>query len=205
MRPTPVPVVPIRDDYSSEAIDLLRDAGFSSGNVQLRLRRWDAPVAVFIGGSPTSDDITTVHGTLQEIAAVTGHPIRVVDAGEASNVDIFFVPRRDFAFYLPGVNTPESVIGYARWWTSNYRMTRSVIVVDFARSGYARSALVIHELAHAFGINHADEYPDSLYAPINTGRSEYFRPVDLEAMKLLYDSRLWPGMSVTEFDVVAAR
>ena len=202
--PTSAPATSLREDYSAAALSLFRDAAFSSGGEQFQLIRWDSPVVVAIGGSPTGDDITTVHANLQDIAAATGHPIRVAEAGEVSNVQVLFVPRRDFGLWLPGAVYTDDTVGLAwRWW-SDFRLTQSTIVVDFTRSGWERNNLVIHEIAHAFGMLHADDDPDSVYFPFLTGRFERFRPLDLKVMKLLYDNRLFSGMTLAEFDALTA-
>ena len=105
---------------------------------------------------------------------------------------------------MPGAVYTDSTVGLAWQWFTNYRMTKSTIVVDFTRSGWERNNLVIHEIAHAFGMRHADGDPDSVYYPYLTGKFERFRPLDLEVMKLLYDDRLFPGMTLADFDALAA-
>lgn len=202
--PTPAPATTLRDDYSAAALSLFRDAAFTSSGTEFRLLRWDSPVVVSVGGSPTVDDITTVHANLQDIAAATGHPVRVAEEGEASNVQVLFVPKRDFGLWLPGAVYTDATVGLAWRWFNNFRMTQSTIVVDFTRSGWERNNLVIHEIAHAFGMLHADGDPDSVYYPYLAGRFERFRPLDLEVMKLLYDDRIFPGMTLAEFDALAA-
>ncbi len=201
---TPTPATSLRDNYSSAAISLFRDAAFTSSGKEYGLLRWDSPVVVSIGGSPTSDDITTVHANLQDITAATGHPIRVAGEGEASNVQVLFGLQRDFRLWLPGAVYTDITVGLARRWWTNFRMTQSTIVVDFTRSGWERNNLVIHEIAHAFGMLHADGDSDSVYFPFLTGKFERFRPLDLEVMKLLYDDRITPGMTLADFDSLVA-
>ena len=201
---TPTPATSLRDDYSSAAISLFRDAAFTSSGKESRLLRWDSPVVVSVGGSPTSDDITTVHANLQDITAATGHPIPVAEEGEASNVQVIFGLQRDFGLWLPGAVYTDRTVGLARRWWNNFRMTQSTIVVDFTRSGWERNNLVIHEIAHAFGMLHADGDSDSVYFPFLTGKFERFRPLDLEVMKLLYDDRITPGMTLADFDALVA-
>jgi len=183
------------------------------------LRRWKAPVRIGIAFGPSVPpsqrmrDRADVRAYAARLALATGHPISV--SGPA-NFMVFFVGEDDRADMLnavaprlPGVtlanltalrDLPDdaycAVAAYAAG-TNRATYTAAVAVIRSENPDLLRLSCIHEELAQGLGL--ANDSPDARPSIFNDD-DEFALLTDHDEalLGMLYDSRLQPGMSLTE-------
>ena len=207
--------IALRDEYVVER------GRFVSREAPSRLRRWQSPVRMGIefGAAVPPDqraaDTATVRNLAARLARATGHPITVADRVEDANFRILVLTeeeRRAFGPRLrslvPGIDplTTDTITGLP--------LSASCLVVAFASQGswvYSQAVAVIRaelpdlsrqscfheELAQGLGLpNDSDAARPSIFN--DTLEFALLTRHDELLLRILYDTRLRPGMTPAE-------
>jgi hypothetical protein len=182
---------------------------YSINTYQGQRLRWNPCTAVHwradLRNAPAGT-LTTVKNAVAELSAKTGIPF--VYDGAAT-----YIPQRgsynqpaplvisfgrragrpSASSYLPGGTT----VGYGGYQATGssvngkvvYKITKGFVVIDADRypglSSKIRSDIVMHELGHAAGLNHAKSAQELMYPSISNGSPNGYAAGDLTGLRLL--------------------
>jgi hypothetical protein len=184
-----------------------------------RLRRWQEPVRVslhFGASVPAArrgTDRARVASLLARLARVTGHPIRLVDRDGNFHLHIVDEDERRalgsaVAAAMPGMS-PSEIATFTGMPTSTYCQVSAM--VDNASSEYRRAFAVVRaehpDLLHlaclheeiAQGLGLPNDSPLARPSIFNDDQEfALLTPMDELMLRMLYDARLRPGMTISE-------
>jgi len=184
-----------------------------------RLRRWQEPVRMtlhFGASIPETrrgTERARVASLLARLARVTGHPIRLVDSN--GNFQLHFVDEDERRALGPAVSagmpgmSPSEVASFTDMPTSTYCQVSAM--VDNASSEYRRAFAVVRaehpDLLHlaclheeiAQGLGLPNDSPLARPSIFNDDQEfALLTPMDELMLRMLYDDRLRPGMTISE-------
>ncbi|MFN3822643.1 MAG: DUF2927 domain-containing protein [Pseudorhodobacter sp.] len=184
-----------------------------------RLRRWKDPVRMMLhfGASVPQarrgTERARVASYLARLSRVTGHPIRLVDRDANFHLHIVDEDERralgpTIAAAMPGMNATE-IGAFTRMPASTYCQVSAM--VDNATSEYRRAFAVVRsehpDLLHlaclheeiAQGLGLPNDSPLARPSIFNDDQEfALLTPMDELMLRMLYDARLRPGMSIAE-------
>lgn len=191
-----------------------------------RLRRWAVPVRVALrfGATVPADrraiETARVSSYLARLSNLTGHSIRLSDRG--ANFQLHIVnedERRELgptiSTNMPGISASE-VAAFTDMPTATYCQVSAL--VDNASSEYRRAFAVVRsehpelfnlsclheEIAQGLGL--PNDSPQARPSIFNDDQEfALLTPMDELMLRILYDSRLRPGMSVAEARPIVAQ
>ncbi|SNX67472.1 hypothetical protein SAMN05878503_101106 [Cereibacter ovatus] len=195
------------------------NGGFSQRETESRLRRWAGPVRVGLSFGPSvplerrETDRARVASYLGRLAAITGHPVALSDT--SPNFFLHIVAedeRRTLApaigAALPGLS-PAEIAGITDMPRSTYCLvyalsddatsiyTRAFAVIRAEHPDLLRLSCLHEELAQGLGL--ANDSPSARPSIFNDDEEFALLTRQDELMlKMLYDPRLRPGMTVEE-------
>jgi hypothetical protein len=201
------------DEYVDQGGGLVADARVSS------LRRWSGPVRIGVTFGATVDpaqamrDRTSVAAYAGRLARVSGHPIRVTD--QNPNFHVLFLTEDDrmaaadtVRALIPGVQDstlrtiltmPRSTyclaVGFSEGGSDSY--SSALVVIRAEHPDLMRLACIHEEIAQGLGL--VNDSPTARPSIFND--NEEFGLLTLHdelLLKILYDSRLRPGLSAAE-------
>ena len=172
---------------------------YSASDSPARLTRWENEITLWVGGSPTPEDLETLTAFLSELGEkVPGlPPVRRVRMDTDAAVRVWFVPDRMLPYYIEdytGDNWGFFHYDYRRFVICSARIGIASDVTDQAE----RNHLILEELTGALGLpGDHDVYEDSiLYQGWTT--VQQLSDVDWRMLNLLYSPLLVPGMTEQE-------
>jgi hypothetical protein len=195
------------------------------------LRRWTAPVRMRMEFDPLvppaqrRKDMADVRAYAARLSGLTDHPIEVLRAGAAPDEANFHVlvlnedTRRGYGAQLaelvPGIDPaavrvitemPRSVsclvLAFARSGTSTY--SQAIAVIRAELPDLTRLSCYHEELAQGLGLpNDSDDARPSIFN--DTEEFALLTTHDELLLRILYDSRLRPGMKETEARPIVRR
>ncbi len=163
-----------------------------------RLRKWLTNPRIRVNLNPTPADRAFLTSLIAEINSLqSAIVLSQVESGE--NVDLYFVSTNQFTDC-----DPHAENGYAAYFV-RYDNTRDSYVIDGANvmiasdiEPEARQAAMRQDITQMLGLpNDSDRYNDSAFRldwPLPTDYSA----IDRRLIRLLYDPRLKPGMSIDD-------
>jgi len=163
-----------------------------------RLRKWLTNPRIRVNLNPTWADRDFLTSLIQEINSLqSALVLSQVESGE--NVDLYFVSTNQFTDC-----DPHAQNGYAAYFV-RYDNTRDPYVIDGANvmiasdiAQDARLAAMRQDITQMLGLpNDSDTYPDSAFRMDWPLPTEY-SAIDRQILRLLYDPRLKPGMSIDD-------
>ncbi|AZB55929.1 DUF2927 domain-containing protein [Cereibacter sphaeroides] len=205
--------IALYDEYERQG------GGFAQREVESRLRRWEAPVRVGLrfGASVPEErratDRARIASYLARLAKITGHPIALADSGINFWLQVVSEDERralgpQVAEALPTLSAAE-IAGITQLPTTTYCLVYALS--DDATSVYNRAFAVIRsehpdllrlaclheEIAQGLGL--ANDSPNARPSIFNDDEEFALLTTQDELMlKILYDRRLKPGMTVEE-------
>ncbi len=189
-----------------------------------RLHRWERPVRIRIRFGDTiskaqqAKDRANIVSYAARLARVTGHPISI--AGSAVNMHVFIVnedERRVIGPQLrqivPGLdqsavdavqNMARSTfcLAFARDAANNGAYTEAVVVIRGEHPDLLRLSCIHEEIAQALGVS--NDSPSARPSIFNDDEEfGLLTTHDEMLLRMLYDARMRPGMTVSEARPVA--
>ena len=186
-----------------QALELLAVSGFQSeygkGEAGQNLTRWQKPIRIWVGGTPTGKDLNELDSFLMQLSfRVPGLPaISRVKTEEEANIRIYFVKYQNMPRYVQNFQSGS-------WGFFSYYENKGVIYkadIAIARdkaSQNARYHILKEELTGALGLpNDHLVYTDSiLYQKYTVTRQ--LSEVDWLMLNMLYSPVTRPGMTWSE-------
>lgn len=203
--------------YSHEAINYFSEVAFGAefGNSQGLnfIVKWGRGMRVYISNA-NQDDIAEARRIVDELAALTGLSIDFTDQPLTGNnfphdtIHIVYTTQDAFN-RLCGLNRYQSVVVqthgeqkgfFCNDWNERYIITRANILIDNSiQSQDQRNHLLREELTQSFGImKDSYAYTDSIFhADYGYTPTEYSE-LDKQVIRILYDRKLSPGMTLEQ-------
>ncbi len=150
------------------------------------IRRWEQPIAIFVGGEKPEGAQAKIDQTFQDAADVTGIRYAFVEDREKANFQIDFDNLDKYV-----VNTVQHVRCYTRPTSSNGRMESAIVRIGL-KDNYAVEHCIVHEILHGLGLGHAHNLPSAVNYRMALERMSKW---DRAALQLIYDSRFRGGMT----------
>ena len=123
-------------DGKLQALNLLKICAFSTeyGDERDTLARWEGPIRVYAGGAPTETDMNELDAFLMELSfRVPMLPtVERVENADSANMQIFFVPEKEFektGQYVDGTVFCEGLVRYRGSWYLYYGCADSFVGV----------------------------------------------------------------------------
>ena len=204
---------PLNEIYSPREIALFNQAAFGidpenldtacairgdCGLDAFRIRKWETDISLWITGEFTDEDrdeLLRIAAELDDL--LPDLSVAVTDDRLAANIIVAYNPRTD----LPPDEDPHP-LGFAAPRGDSWDFTTAAIFIDSLQAPRPRQVILRHELTHAIGFSfHATSHPDSVLFIRPTEEITYppaFSAVDNAIIRILYDSRVLPGMSLAD-------
>lgn len=175
--------------------------GSEYGSSQPVIHKWTDDVRIKINGEPTSEDLDSLDKVIADLNSLI-NDISLETVTFNQNIDIYFTSVNQFESILPSY-VPGNMGFFSVWWDSNGVIYVGKILIATDRiNQQERSHLIREELTQSLGImKDSYRYEDSIFYQGWTDTSSYL-PIDRAVIRLLYDSRLVPGM--TQEQVISA-
>lgn len=176
-----------------------------------KLRKWRQPIIYQfqhdVADKSLHEQLTTLH--LQQLSAITDHPIQTTAGGEAANLRIIFTDEARYAEHLNESmrldnNSVEQLsrnsVCIANFSTNNAdEIIKALVIipVDRARAHAKLLACIVEELTQIMGLPNDDV---AVFPSIFNDRSHdnFLSGLDYVLLKLLYQPELKPGMNASQ-------
>ncbi len=168
--------------------------GSEYGLGNFAVRKWQTDIRFEVIGDPTLRDLEVLHDVVAELNHLIGDHVTLSIVPADGNVKIHFIPHDEFHYYEPG-----GIVFYGgffwTWWNAVGEIHSGRIVIGADRiTQHVRSHLIREEVTQVLGLmNDSEKYPDSIFFQ-NFSTIQEFSGLDLQIIKLLYDSEIHTGM-----------
>jgi hypothetical protein len=177
-----------------------------------RIRKYDAPVRVFIDGAKRVDRKAQLANIVADIATRVRHlDIAMAENGESANVVVKLVRDRDLyrtigAFYgserareIRSNLDPQCLSGFRK--NEKYEIEHSDVILTVDNGDFIFFDCAYEELLQSLGpINDTNSIPWTMFN--DSVQMGFFDVYDQYLLNILYDPRIRPGMSVAEVRAV---
>lgn len=175
------------------------------------LRKWLQPILYQflhdVGDKHLHEQLSSVH--LQQLSAITGHPIEATTGKDSANLQIIFTDEARLAGYLSNAmrlddttvkHLSRNSVCIANFSVNKYGEIEQALVlipVDRARAHAKLMACIVEELTQIMGLPNDDV---AVFPSIFNDRSHdnFLSGLDYVLLKLLYQSDLTPGMNALQ-------
>lgn len=190
------------------ALELIHTVGYAAeyGTRGDNLIRWEEPLRIYVGGSPTRADLNTLNSFMIQLACrVPNLPnMTRVDSAASANVTIYFVPLAQMKNYVTDYR--EGNWGYVYYRYRNFRLvSMQIAIATDVTDQKARNHLIMEEMVNGLGLgNDHYVYSDSItYQPWTTVQE--LSDVDWLMLNMIYHEDAYPGMTWNQFYQVTNR
>lgn len=196
-------------DDQIAVIDYFKDValGFEFGNASAITRKWNTPMKVYVGGTPTSELITELDDIVKEITPLItdGFSIEMVSDSLQSNYYVFFGSGAAYADVFP----PASNYISNNWglffinWNGQNQLNSGSMYVDIERADLnAQKHFLREEFTQSLGLaKDSSQYPLSIFQSAWTTTTTY-APIDRSLVRLLYHPQVTSGLNAMEVEKV---
>ena len=149
----------------------------------------------------SQEDIRELDSIISELSELTNLKIRRVTDNTA-NISIYFVAQKDFKKYMPnyGLINPQVGVFTTQYDRSDRFIISAIICIENAVRGVKRLHLLREELTQTFGLqNDSHKYSNSIFHQDPHYTPTAYSQIDKQVIKMLYDKKVKPGMSKSEF------
>ncbi|MGQ0663871.1 MAG: DUF2927 domain-containing protein [Pseudomonadota bacterium] len=176
---------PKRVDYFLKAFD--ETALWHDGRVPVAVRKWTGPIRVRMTGPMSSSYADMVLETLDKMAGLAG--ITVDRLQPDATDENFLVKFLETSALFAGGRRAGCVTNTR--WGSNSALTKAELHINLSQ-GFGLKACIVHELMHAMGFPGHPHDLDTVLSYVY--RRDRLTEIDEMAIRVLYDSRITPGM-----------
>lgn len=188
--------------YTNEQLDYLLEVaiGTEFGDASNSIKKWIENVYIKVYGSTTLEDMQTLQKVVSELNELID-PIEITivsdtQTDQKSNIDIYFVPEKEFAQYEPNYR-PLNYGFFWVWWRDHVIYRSRIMISTEGVTQVERSHLIREELTQSLGLMiDSSLYPDSIFFEGWTQTLEY-APIDRLLIEMLYQPEIMPGMTIT--------
>ena len=171
-----------------------------SGNV---IHKWTDDIRIKIKGNPTDRDIETINEVISELNYIIDG-ITLDTVVWNPDIEIYFAAVEGFSSIEP--NYIRGNMGFFwTWWDDSGALYRArILIATGGINQKERSHLIREELTQSLGMmNDSYEYKDSIFYQEWTDAGSY-ADIDTAVIRILYDPRIEPGMTMDEIGEVIA-
>ncbi|HWI52877.1 MAG TPA: DUF2927 domain-containing protein [Symbiobacteriaceae bacterium] len=183
-------------DQADDALSYLEEvalSGFEFGSAPHVVYKWTHDIEVSVSGSPSESDqaaLRTIISDLNELIA----PLKVRQVPDDGDITIWYGDDSQFAKRLSGY-TPGNRGYFQVKYGMDYSLHASSILISTEVDAAARAHLVREELTQSFGFfNDSWAEEASIFYQGWTTTPRYSEQ-DKAIIRMLYDSRIKPGMT----------
>lgn len=208
--PTPTPTkTPISSFYGIDAsefgfsrkevmdyfCEVALTSEFTHGATVDYVRKWTTPIVASINGYPDNADLVLVGRLFEALNSVYGFPgISLADGTKAVNLEIYFLPYKEYQERAVPAVGDESSNGFSTFWYRDSVINRGEIGImnDMTRTN--KNHVILEEIVQVLGLqNDSYMYSDSLFYQ---AYNEPQWPSDLDwlLLRYLYLPEIKPGM-----------
>lgn len=188
-------------DALQTALELCKTCAFAAefGGAH-KLARWEEPIRIFVGGSPTRADRETIEDFILQLAyrVPTMPNVTVVGNRADANMFIWYGPLDEMSQHV--TNYPEGNWGAFTYWYRSYRMVKAEIgIASDVTNQRERNHLVMEEIVGALGLTNDHEvFSDSILYQRWTTTQE-LSEVDWLMLNMIYHPDVAPGWDWSTF------
>lgn len=168
-------------------------SGFEFGSAPSVVYKWTHDVEIRVEGEPTEGDKQALNSVISDLNELVA-PLKVTMVPDGGDITVYYGDDSEFPRRLPGY-TP----GNRGYFEVSYGATHAILGADILIStqvdAAARAHLLREELTQSFGF-FQDSWVDkeSIFYQGWTTTQQYAER-DREIIRMLYDTRIRPGMS----------
>lgn len=182
--------------YTPAQIDYFLEVALGSefGDSPTTIKKWNKDVRIKVLGSPTQQDVKTLHAAIDEINSITPG-VHLQLNSQNPNVTIYFVPESNFSKYEANYS-PINLGFFWNLWKENNIIYNSKILISTNRiTQTERSHLIREELTQSLGLmKDSYRYKDSVFYQGWTSVTQY-ADIDKALIEMLYRPEIRPGMT----------
>ncbi|MDB4292356.1 DUF2927 domain-containing protein [Maribacter sp.] len=171
------------------------------------MRKWDAPMKLFLDGTISQSFRTTVETVIAEYNALTAtgsFNIALVDTEMESNAKLYFGAKEDIETIFPEMYAEIKDLSFDGY-------SRASFAGDFYRTGqiWVSSSIDVlfkHELGHAMGMGHSHlcDAPNPSVMCASIAQDSTFLEIEEEVIKFFYHAAMPSGISAEEIEATLA-
>lgn len=188
-------------NVSVESLDHFKEvAGSSEFGGQQNIRKWpQGEIRLCAAGQQNDTDKQELTRIVDDLNGLISPSNKIVQSCDTPQIKLTYAPESEFKS-LESNYVPRN-LGF--FWTnygSNNQISNANILIDSTNNvtQQERNHLTREELTQSLGLmQDVENDPTSIFSQQWTNTNE-FSPKDRDAIRLLYDSRVQPGMSVEQ-------
>ena len=169
------------------------------------ISKWgDGEVGYYVAGNPTASDLAEVESIISKLdSLIPMLRFRALELSEAElDVSMFIAFAGEGDDMLERVGASDWMIfaGLGMVGGDNFVISKTVIFINSDHPGELRRQAIVEEITQALGLtNDSWWYPDSTF--YQGGSASYgLADIDEALIRLLYDPRIKPGMTIEELE-----
>lgn len=174
-----------------------------SATTQDIMRKWTAPMKMFLSGSITDEYKTSVLSVLEQFNTLTtsgGFNIAIVESANEANTELYFGTKAELATKWPEMHNlvkDLSVDGYTSTSFIGGELTAGKIWISSTHE-----VLFKHELGHCIGLGHSNscEDPNNSVMCANIAIGSDFLEIDQDVINYFYHQDMEAGLNENEIN-----
>lgn len=177
------------------------DAEFNIDGDPTKLQKWTEPIAYYVEGDYTEEDMAALYGFVDWLNAMDGFPgMYPTYEAWSSDMEIYFCSGEEIVEYL-GDNF-WGCDGGVTFWYENNEIYEEIICISCEIGQYTRNSVILEELYNGLGpVQDSSLREDSIiYAGYSEPQS--LTEIDELILKLLYHPAMKCGMNREQCEVV---
>ena len=188
--------------YTDKEIEYFKEVALGTeygGNTEL-IRKWDSDIRIKINGAPNESDLAALNRTISDINDIIGNKISVCIDESNPNINIYFVPIKDFSI----CNAVPGNYGYffCKWRNNIIYECDICIATDESLLQEERSHMIREELTQSLGLmKDSLKYPDSIFYE-RWSYTQKYSAIDVKMIEILYSKDIKAGMRKDEVEYV---
>jgi hypothetical protein len=184
--------------FTSDQIKYFMEVAIGSeygGESTPKVRKWQGDVRIQALGKPTSADLSTIRGVINEVNALVNGEIRLQLVDRNPNIRINFAPESQFSKIEPAY-VPINYGFFTTNWNAQGVINRANILITTNNvTQKERSHLIREELTQSLGLmRDSSSYSDSIFYQPWTDVTQY-SAMDRALIQMLYNPNLRSGMT----------
>lgn len=175
-------------------------AGGSEFGGQKNIRKWpQGEIRVCASGQQNDADKQELTRIVNDLNGLITPSNQIVQSCQNPQIEITYAPESEFKTINPNY-VPRNLGFFWSRHDANNQISKADILIDSSNNvtQQERNHLTREELTQSMGLmNDSNKYPDSIFQQSWTDTNEY-SPIDRDLVRILYDPRVQPGMSVDQ-------
>jgi hypothetical protein len=207
---------PLDESFTPEEVNYFKESTFAAGRVAeldgegrrylgrgfSTVHKWTGPIAIAVVGGGNLGDLREVRNIAKELDQLLPIEVDIVDDPREANITVRFIPRARFIGLRP--DDEERELGFMNPRFGGPLVLGATVYVDSDQSPSFRRVIVRHELMHALGfpVHTLWERNSTLFVGPEDGVNypDEFVPIDKAIIRILYDARVKPGMTLQQIE-----